>query len=203
MKKDDFMSVEGFKDKLSDKIHIGIQDKIQNVSLPELMQATNIFGRGFGERRFKTILTSYPDIFNDFKSQKNNVEIIEKLNQINGMASKTSQNFINKLPEFMSWIKETNLENKLIINKKDNKHDTKDKKHPLYGKKYVLTGFRDKKLVDKLDSIGAEQSNAVTKNTFLVIVESYDEDTGKVSKAKELNIKIITPNDLIQLYFTI
>jgi NAD-dependent DNA ligase/DNA polymerase/3'-5' exonuclease PolX len=202
MKKDDFMSVEGFKDKLSDKIHIGIQDKIQNVSLPELMQATNIFGRGFGERRFKTILTSYPDIFNDFKSQKNNVEIIEKLNQINGMASKTSQNFINKLPEFISWIKETNLENKLIINKKDNKRDTKDKKHPLYGKKYVLTGFRDNKLVDKLDSIGAEQSNTVTKNTFLVIVESYDEDTGKVSKAKELNIKIITPNDLIQLYFT-
>ena len=203
MKKDDFMSVEGFKDKLSDKIHIGIKDKIQNVSLPELMQATNIFGRGFGERRFKTILTSYPDIFNDFKSQKNNVEIIEKLNQINGMASKTSQNFINKLPEFISWIKETNLEKKLIINKKDNKHDTKDKKHPLYGKKYVLTGFRDKNLVDKLDSIGAEQSNAVTKNTFIVIVKSYDEDTGKISKAKELNIKIVTPDDLIQLYFTI
>ena len=88
----------------------------------------------------------------------------------------------------------------MIINKKDN---TKDKKHPLYGKKYVLTGFRNKKLVDKLDSIGAEQSNAVSKNTFLVIVGSYDEDTGKVSKAKELNIKIITPEDLMKLYFTI
>ncbi len=197
MKKDDFMSIEGFKDKLSDKIHTSIQNKIQNVSLSKLMQATNIFGRGFGEKRFKTILTSYPNIFNDFK---NHVEIIEKLNKINGMASKTSQNFINKLPKFISWIKETNLEKKLIINKKDN---TKDKKHPLYGKKYVLTGFRNKKLVDKLDSIGAEQSNAVSKNTFLVIVGSYDEDTGKVSKAKELNIKIITPEDLMKLYFTI
>ena len=167
------------------------------------MHATNIFGRGFGEKRFKTILTSYPDIFDDLKNKVSNVNIIENLNQINGMASKTSQNFVNKLPEFILWIKETNLEKKLVINKKDNKDNTKDKKHPLYGKKYVLTGFRDKKLVDKLDSIGAEQSDSVSKNTFLVIVESYDEDTGKVNKAKELNIKIITPEDLHKTYFTI
>lgn len=210
MKKDDFMSVEGFKDKLSDKIHIGIQDKIQNVSLPELMQATNIFGRGFGERRFKTILTSYPDIFTHFndiekkQDDKMNLAIIlEKLNKISGMADKTSQNFINKLPEFMLWIEETNLENKLIINNPDNINDkNKVKNHPLYKKKYLLTGFRDKKLMEKLDSVGAEQTNTVSKNTYMLIVKSYDEDTGKVTKAKELNIKIMTPEDLNNTYFT-
>ena len=208
MKKEDFMSIEGFKDKLSDKIHTGIQNKIENVSLSELMQATNIFGRGFGEKRFKMILTSYPNIFNDFKNEVNNVDIIEKLNKISGMADKTSKKFIDKLPDFILWIKETKLEDKLIINNNvndnvnDNKNNSKIKKHQLYGKKYVLTGFRDKTLIEKLDSVGAEQTNAVTKNTFLLIVKTYDEDTGKVTKAKELNIKIVTPDDLNKTYFT-
>ena len=202
MKKEDFMSIEGFKDKLSDKIHSSIQNKIENVSLSELMHATNIFGRGFGEKRFKTILTSYPDIFNDFKNKVNNVDIIEKLNKISGMADKTSKKFIDKLPDFILWIKETKLEDKLVLIKKEKNDYSKDKNNQLYGIKFVLTGFRDKELIDKLTNVGAEQLNSVSKNTDMVIVKSYDEDTGKVNKAKELNIKIITPEDLKKIYFT-
>ena len=57
------------------------------------------------------------------------------------------------------------------------------------GKKIVLTGFRDKNLLDRLKKIGAEPSGSVTKNTFAVIVKDKDEDTGKADQARKLGIK--------------
>ena len=186
----DFMKIEGFKEKLSNKIYNSIQDKIQNVSLPELMQATNIFGRGFGLKRFKIIIEAYPNVFNDFK----NKNVLENLNNISGMANKTSKQFIEKIPEFLLWIKNTKLENKLNFKKKITNHT-------LNNKKYLLTGFRDKDLIEKLNNVGAEQLNNVSKNMDFVIVKSYDEDTTKINKAKKLNIKIITSEDLINKYF--
>ena len=62
MSKDDFLTVDGFKEKSADKLYRGIKDKVEKASLPELMQASNIFGRGFGKRRFESILVEQPDI---------------------------------------------------------------------------------------------------------------------------------------------
>ena len=65
-----------------------------------------------------------------------------------------------------------------------------------------MTGFRDKELVAKLKEVGAENSAAVTKNTFAVIVkDDIDEDTGKADAARKLNIPIITKDDFIKKYF--
>ena len=44
----DFMKVEGFKEKMATKIHNSIQHRLDNVTLPALMGASNIFGRGLG-----------------------------------------------------------------------------------------------------------------------------------------------------------
>jgi NAD-dependent DNA ligase len=56
-----------------------------------------------------------------------------------------------------------------------------------------MTGFRDKDLESKLKSLGAKISSSVSKNTYLVLVKTMDEDTGKVADARKLGINIMTP----------
>ena len=60
-----------------------------------------------------------------------------------------------------------------------------------------MTGFRDKELIAKLESVGAQQVSSVSKNTYMVIVKNLDEDTVKVQEAKKLNVKIMTPEMLM------
>ena len=61
----------------------------------------------------------------------------------------------------------------------------------------VISGFRDAELQSKLESMGAKIGSTVSSKTDLVIVKELEtEPTGKVLKAKELGIKIITKNQV-------
>ena len=48
--KADLLNVKGFKEKTANKIYDSLQDKMNSITLPVLMNATNIFGRGMGEK---------------------------------------------------------------------------------------------------------------------------------------------------------
>jgi NAD-dependent DNA ligase/DNA polymerase/3'-5' exonuclease PolX len=187
MTKEDFLSIEGFKDKLATKIKEGIRNKIEKATMAELMHATNIFGRGFGTRRFQAILNSVPDILTKEEGEE---EKIQRAKSVSGMAKKTAEQFVNKIPEFLDWLKEAGLEGKLIEKTKTPPMNTE---HPLYGKKFVMTGFRDKELVEKLLALGAVQGSSVSKNTFVVLVKDIEDDTGKADDARKLNIPLMTP----------
>ena len=195
MTKDDFLKVEGFKDKLATKISNGIAEKIKSTSLPELMQATNIFGRGFGEKRFKLILTAEPDILT---SQISDEEKVDNVKMISGMAEKTANKFVKYIDEFLKWVTEAGLEYKLNENKVISENI--DISHPLYNKKIVMTGFRDNDLIEQLKQVGADMSSIVNKNTYLVIVKDKTISTGKIDEARKLNLAIMTPDEVINMY---
>jgi NAD-dependent DNA ligase len=187
--------VDGFKQKMATKISTGIRVKLKDASLTELMHATNIFGRGFGIKKMEIILSEYPTILEDTNiSKQDKIKLISK---VQGMAKKTSEQFVEKIEYFISFIKDSNLYYKLNYVPKQ----SVDKTHPLFNKKYVMTGFRDKELLSKLDNIGAEQASSVSKNTFVLIVKNMDEETGKVDDAKKLNISIMTPEMINNKYF--
>lgn len=195
MTKDDFLKVEGFKDKLATKISNGIAEKIKSTSLPELMQATNIFGRGFGEKRFKLILTAEPDILT---SPVSNEEKVNKVKLISGMAEKTANKFVKYIDEFLKWVTEAGLEYKLNENQVISENI--DISHPLYNKKIVMTGFRDNDLIEQLKQVGADMSSTVNKNTYIVIVKDKTISTGKLDEARKLNLTIMTPVEVINKY---
>jgi NAD-dependent DNA ligase len=195
MTKDDFLKVEGFKDKLATKISNGISEKIKSTSLPELMQATNIFGRGFGEKRFKLILTAEPDILT---SPVSNEEKVDKVKMISGMAEKTANKFVKYIDKFLKWVTEAGLEYKLNENQVISENI--DIGHPLYNKKIVMTGFRDNDLIEQLKQVGADMSSTVNKNTYIVIVKDKTISTGKLDEARNLNLAIMTPNEVINMY---
>ena len=74
--------------------------------------------------------------------------------------------------------------------------------HPLYQKTVVLTGTRDKQIIDYLKDVGGIQGSTVSKNTFMVIAKSSEEDTGKAEEARKLNIPILSIDQFIQTYIS-
>ena len=202
---DELLTVEGFKQKMADKIHENIKTKVKEASLPELMHASNIFGRGFGVKKLVLILTHYPTILE--QQQSNRQEKINKVSQIPGMAKKTAENFVDNSDEFIQFMKDAKLTHKLtytpiILTPPPPTASARAADGiALYKKKYIMTGFRDKDLITKLEAVGAEQASSVSKNTFMVIVKTLDETTGKVDEARKLNIPIMTPQMVIEQYF--
>ena len=195
MKREQYLEIEGFKQKMSDKIYDGIKQKMSEASLPLLMDATNIFGRGFGEKKFQSILLELPDII----VSKSSIAIkISEVEKVSGIAFKTAQRFVEKIPEFVEWAKCAGVESKLSI--KLVTTPLASKEHPLYGKKIAITGFRDKELVAAFEHVGAINVNAITKDVFLVIVKDYEVDTSKVEMAKKLDIPIMMPKTFIQKF---
>jgi DNA ligase (NAD+) len=192
MTKEDFLKVEGFKERMAKKVYDSIQDRITAVELPTLMAATNIFGRGMGELRIREILKAYPDIL----TSKDSFEYkTEKIASIGGFAEKTAAAFVQYIPNFLDFIHETNLKTKLQ-QKSANKKST----HILSDKRIVMTGFRDKELIDKLTKLGAKVSSSVSKNTFIVLVKNIDTDTGSAETARENNIPLMTPAEFHKKY---
>jgi DNA ligase (NAD+) len=199
MEEADFLKVAGFKQKMATKIKASIQEQIAKATLPELMHATNLFGRGFGTKKFQLILAAEPNILltpdDDSIDEK-----VKRVSQIEGMAKKTAEQFIKQVPVFLAFLKETNLLAKLQMSQTNEANDSKDKTHPLYGKQFVMTGFRDKVLLEKLLAVGAEQGSGVRKNTFVLLVKDPLEETSKTVEAKALGIPILTPAELMLKY---
>lgn len=194
MKIEDFLTVDGFKEKSATKLYTGIKEKVEKATLPELMQASNIFGRGFGKKRFTSILEKEPNIL---VTEKSDAEKLEALTAIEGMAKKSAEKFILHIPPFVEWAKSAGLEGRLVFSVKPKTADTG---HELFGKKWVMTGFRDKELIEKLQKVGAEQQSAVSKKTFMVIVKDKDEDTGKAEEARRLGVQVLTREEVKEKY---
>ena len=159
------------------------------------MVGSNIFGRGFGEKKFELILTELPNIL---ISKEDKESKIKALNKVSGLAQKTSEKVVDKIPEFIKFLKEANLEYKLTEKKNKN---ISIENHELNGKKIITSGFRfDKNILDKLDKIDVKIQDTINKNTDLVIVKDIEDKSGKILIAKEKNIPIISRDEFINKY---
>jgi NAD-dependent DNA ligase/DNA polymerase/3'-5' exonuclease PolX len=190
----DFLKVAGFKQKMAIKIKASIEAQVQKATLPELMHATNLFGRGFGVKKFQLILAAEPTLLT---ADWTVLEKVKRVAAIEGMAKKTAEQFVTEIPVFLAFLMETHLENKL---QEPLSIPTGDMAHPLYGKKIILTGFRDKGLLEKLAAVGAEQGSAVSKNTFAVLVKDLEVETSKTAEAKAYGIPILSVEAFITKY---
>ena len=204
MREADFLELEGFKKTLANKIYTNIKSGVESASLPVLMKASNIFGRGFGERKLKPVLAKYPNILLDKDSDAKKVE---KLVTVDGWSTKSASEFVKHIGAFVAFMKECGLEGRLNASKKETDAGSGsgagvegDKSHPLFGKKVVMTGFRDKDLIKLIESKGGEMGSSVSKKTFAVLVKDIDEDTGKAEQARQLGVSLMTPESFKKLY---
>ena len=80
----------------------------------------------------------------------------------------------------------------------------KNKQHDLYKRQIVFTGFRDEVLIKKLeDEYSVKISNSVSKNTYLVLAKNPNDSSGKVLKAKELDIPVMSKDEFDAKYIDI
>jgi DNA ligase (NAD+) len=193
----DLMKVEGFKEKMATKIYNSIQKQIKEKKLAIIAGASNIFGRGFGEKRISIILKEEPNIITEETSTN---EKINKIKNIDGMAVKTATLFVEKIPEFKQFMIDANLVYKLTETEASKQTSPKTDL-PLSDKLILLSDIKGKKLLcEKIEELGGKISTTITKHVNLLIVGSLDVETTKMKKANEYKIKIISHEEFEKKY---
>jgi len=210
MSKEDFEKIEGFKSKMIEKVYTSIQTKVKEASLLDIMVASNMLGRGLGERKMKPIIEAYPNILTTTES---NDKKIKMLQEVNGIGIENAKSFVINIPRFLEFLKEAELEYKLNTNiLKEEKIQTRSRtnsteneenkeKHILHDKHIVMTKIRDKEIIEKLKENGGFLDDNVNKNTFALIVKELDDSSNKIKKAKDLGIRIMVPCQFKEEYF--
>ena len=194
MKESDFLKIDGFKEKTASNLVSSIKESLKNISLSQLMASSNTLGEGMGNTRLSQVLDAYPNLMTDYKKWSKQ-EFKDKIKELNGWEDKTSTTLVNNFPAFIDFYEKikkfVTLEQKKEI-----------KKTKLTGQIMVLSGFRDSNLEEKLELMGVKVSSSVSKNTNYLVVKdqaTIDEGTGKVQKAQEIGVKIITKDKLNNL----
>lgn len=202
MQKPDFKTVEGFKDKLTEKIYNGIHSKLETASLVSIMAASGLLGRGLGNRKLEPIMEAFPDIL---KSSETPASKIKMLKTVKGIGKENAESFVSNIDKFNAFYKEifpgkstASLQN--VLRPADVEETVVDKSSPLYSKKIVMTKIRDKDIIEYLKTVGATLEDSMKKDVFVLIVKSHDDESNKKKFAKENNIPIMTPAEFKKKY---
>jgi NAD-dependent DNA ligase len=124
---------------------------------------------------------------------------ILQVEAIKGLAHKTAEAFVLKIDDFKQFLNECGLHTKLAAKKSVVLVEV-DEGHALYNKTVVLTGTRDKQVIEILKQVGANQGSSISKNTHLVVAKTKEDDTGKAEEARKLGIPIISVDEFISKY---
>lgn len=184
MKYEDFLEVDGFKEKMAEKVYQGIRTAIENIDLPSFMAATNIFGRGLGVKKMKIIFDNLPDVLDEKYNKvdsKGNTARYNIIVNMSGFSDKSALMFVNYLDKFKEFMIKSNLTH--LYNQKPAEIN---QNNPFYGKKIVFTGCRSKELEKHLKENGADLTTSISKNTDILV---YKNKSGrKYEKARALGI---------------
>ena len=203
--KNELLNIDGFKEKSTNNLIESLKS-IKTKKCLEIMHASNLLGRGLGEKKLNLVFEVYPFICSD--QEKTLKLTVDDLKKINGLGELSASLIISNLKTFLDFYNSLNIDDKDNKDDKydkykddkddkdDNKDDDKDDKYK--DNIYVFTGIRDKDLEKIIISSGGKIANIVNKKTTLVIVKDYNDNTVKVKTARSLNIPIITYDDFIK-----
>tara|TARA_E500000331_G_scaffold351027_1_gene396951 strand:- start:1337 stop:3235 length:1899 start_codon:yes stop_codon:yes gene_type:complete len=181
-------SIDGISTKTADNI-INEVKKIPDRSLLDIMVASNMFGRGMGERKIKLILNNIPD------PVSNTIITKDMLKAIDGIGEENAKCFLEGLEMFKVFyhkIREYSTaspaKNTTLPEKSTN--NTKNKKfNDLF---VVFSGFRNAEWKQIIEEGGGEVQSGINKNTTLVV---GDGETLKIKAAKEKGIDVLYVED--------
>lgn len=194
----DLKTIDGIQEKSANKIHASLQE-ILHADCNKLMVASNVFGRGLGEKKLKLVTDVYPYVASDKKKALKLT--IDELLHIQGFAHTSASQFIEGLPKYFDFYEALNIKCK-TISPHSSPHSaspvakTHKKLEKFQDKKIVFSGFRNKDFEEILTKHGAKIMSSVSKATDYLIVKSASESSTKIEKAVENDVKIITKEEL-------
>jgi NAD-dependent DNA ligase len=188
----DLLNIDGFKEKMAEKIHSSIETALKKASLTEIMTASNKFGRGMGFKIISGLMEKNPDFLISTSPRQ------VKLQQLNDSGiHKGAETFLEGIEPFKVFLADCDLSYKLEPVKKEVKPIAV---HPLNGKAVVMSGIRDKEITEFLTTVGATLEESMKANVVALIVKDTSKETAKTKEAIKKNIPIITVGEFREQY---
>jgi len=187
--------IDGFQLKSATNIYNSIHKVINNdtpVKLERVMMASNIFGLGLGEKKFKLIVDAIPDFLEKWRGGS---VTRDDIMSIDGFSDKSTDVFMNGMPKFLTWldlhkmIKLEKSSNKKKDNQKEGSVSTDTSKFA--GMVVVFTGVRNTEMEEMITIGGGVIGSGVTGKTTLVVAKDISENTGKIKTAREKGIQVM------------
>ena len=187
----DELQVEGIAKTGAKRIRENIDSGIKDCSLALVMKASGCFSEGIGEKKLDKVLGQYPDLLewkcsdDEWKKRLKTVGI-EKLYKV----------VINGVKRYKEWIKTVPEITIQSTDKESDEEDDEGTEQEKFNETIVFTGVRDKDLEKLITKRGGKITTSVSKNTTLLVVKEKGSCSGKELKAKDLDIKILTIDEL-------
>lgn len=170
------------------KVYDSLHKRLSNVKPEVLLGATPYFGQGFGTRKAKKIMQKMT--FEEFlKAKEKDISEVEGFDKTSSRVEDgiiPFKQFYTKISDYITFSTEQKSDSGSGSNLTD--------------QVIVMTGFRDKELQEKIENAGGKVTTSVSKNTTMVIAADANSTSGKVKKAKDLQIPVLSLQDFEYAY---
>lgn len=183
VKRQDLLKIDGFKEKMADKVVAALHDAFDGVDCVKVMDASNTLGRGVGAKKLVLVVQEFPTILT-----KKQVPTVEQLVKIKGIEKKTAEVIVTNLPKFFDFLKASGIQ----CSTGNNEQQQEETTGTLTGMSFVFSGFRDKDLEALVAAKGGVVTGTVSKKTTAIVVASTDSSSSKVTKAQALGVPVHT-----------
>ena len=124
---------------------------------------------------------------------------------IDGIGPETAGLFVSNIDKMVAFLKDCNLEYKLILDKKADSGVKAtiieyDKSNPLFGLHVVMTKVRDDEIIAALAKNGGFLDDTIKKTTSGVVVKTMTDVSNKTKFAVDNKIPIMTPDEFKKTY---
>lgn len=190
----EMLAIPGIGDTLAAQIHQQLHEKITNVSLATIMDASGLFSR-IGEKRFNTILADIPNLLDYAYNEPR--EIAGLIRQIRGF-DELADSIAASLGSFADWLKEHPMITLSTPTIEVLQH------RPMENMTIVFSGFRDKNLETSIINKGGKVTTSVSKNTTMLVLKDLSPENmrGKAQEAMAKGIKVIAREEFIKTYLS-
>lgn len=191
----DLIKLDGIKDKSANNIYNNLHLIIDNeISIIKIIVGSCIY-EGIGDKILIKILKKYPKLFDINETLEINKD---DLNEIDSIQDKTSIKILYYLEDIKEFIKKLDY---LKIKSYKNRIKLKSKKNKklFINKHIVLTGFRDKNIINFIENNSGIIQSSVNKKTNLLVCKDNNKSSKK-DKAIELGIEILLLDEFKKKY---
>jgi len=194
--------IDGFQLKSATNVYNSIH-KVIDVEQPleRVMMASNVFGLGLGEKKFKLIIDTIPNFLEKWKQ---GIVLKDDIMNIDGFSDKSTEVFYKGMPKFIEWLKlysmiklkvKTNGSGNSSSDGSGNGSGNSHNGSKFKGMVVVFTGVRNADMEKIISDGGGVIGSGITGKTTLVVAKDITENSGKIKTAREKGIQLMTIND--------
>ena len=178
-------------EKLGEKIYTNIKEGLRGIKIPNLLGSTGVFGEGIGQRKLEVLFENIPNILEIAESE----DLKEQILNTPGYSDISANLIVDNIQYAIIFMNSV----KPFIFKPEAKVKVKQ---TLSGKKFIVSGFRDKDLKTDVENLGGEIIDTwkVSADGLIVDKKAKEMETGKVKKANEKGMPVYTVEEFRKLF---